>query len=82
MPVLSGVLKTDRMDVEIVKMTMETLNNLCSKEKKYVEVSLDPSTESFNAGKTGGNGATSQEDLGGMFAEIFVKVSFMIRAET
>lgn len=32
MPALIGVLKADRMDVEIVKLTLETLNILCSKD--------------------------------------------------
>jgi hypothetical protein len=30
MPVLIGVLKNDRMDSEIIKLALETLNILCS----------------------------------------------------
>jgi hypothetical protein len=30
MPALLNILKTDRMDIEIIKSTLETLNTLCS----------------------------------------------------
>lgn len=72
MPVLVGVLKSDRMDVEIIKLTLETLNILCSKDTKSVEVSLDFSDST--AGKVPVANASQPEDLGGMLAEIFVKV--------
>ena len=76
MPVLIGVLKSDRMDVEIIKLTLETLNILCSKERQSVEVALD-SSENNNSGKGPSNVASTtppQDNLGGMLAEIFVKV--------
>ncbi|KAJ3336905.1 Vesicle-mediated ER to Golgi transport protein, partial [Kappamyces sp. JEL0680] len=59
MPVLIQVLKSDRMDVEIIKLTLETLNILCHKNS-----SANPSS-----------GATAHggEELGGMLSEIFVK---------
>lgn len=34
MPVLIKVLKTDRMDTEILKLTLETLNVLCGKRDR------------------------------------------------
>lgn len=76
MPVLIGVLKSDRMDVEIIKLTLETLNILCSKDRYSVEVALD-SSENNNSGKGPSNVSSTtppQDDLGGMLAEIFVKV--------
>jgi intracellular protein transport protein USO1 len=48
--VLVGILKNDRMDVEIIKLTLETINILCSRDQ-----------------------SSKEEDLGGMFSEIFVK---------
>ncbi|KAJ3295360.1 Vesicle-mediated ER to Golgi transport protein [Borealophlyctis nickersoniae] len=57
MPVLINVLKNDRMDVEIIKATLETLNILCTSDDK-------------EKGKQGGKDVNN---LGIMFTEIYVK---------
>ncbi|KAI8819235.1 p115 like vesicle tethering protein [Fimicolochytrium jonesii] len=59
MPVLINVLRNDRMDVDIVKAAMETLQILCAR---------DPPKSAGSP--PGGNGG---EDLGLMFTEIYTK---------
>ncbi|KAI8910647.1 p115 like vesicle tethering protein [Powellomyces hirtus] len=60
MPVLINVLRNDRMDVDIVKASMETLNILCTHEKGSGEHSPTKTSEGSN-------------DLELMFTEIFTK---------
>ncbi len=74
MPVLIGVLKSDRMDVEIIKLALETLNILCSKDKNSVDIALDSSENNYSGKDSVNVASTAQDDLGGMLAEIFVKV--------
>ncbi|RKO90358.1 p115 like vesicle tethering protein [Blyttiomyces helicus] len=59
MPVLIGILRNDRMDVEIIKVALETLDILCTSDKtekqQPTEAKSDPN------------------DLGVMFTEIYTK---------
>ncbi|KAJ3083152.1 Vesicle-mediated ER to Golgi transport protein, partial [Quaeritorhiza haematococci] len=58
MPVLINVLQNDRMDVEIIKAVLETLNHLCSADEE-------------GAGQA--KQQKSSSNLGVMFTEIYIK---------
>ncbi|KAJ3417304.1 Vesicle-mediated ER to Golgi transport protein [Chytridiales sp. JEL 0842] len=69
MPVLINVLKNDRMDVEIIKAALETLNILCTADAE--------GGKEHHAGKTPTSPTEPEDsrDLGVMLTEIYIKVA-------